>query len=105
MYKFNGNGNNGHLAWILQRISGVAVAVCGVIIFIQIALNGGHAFSSWLLLPILAFGLWHAFSGFKMITDDYVECTSLRLILQIFYWIAGVAVGAIGLAAIMPFFG
>jgi succinate dehydrogenase hydrophobic anchor subunit len=40
-----------------------------------------------------------------MITDDYVECAALRLILQIFYWVAGFAVAAVGLAAIMPFFG
>ncbi|MDR2400792.1 MAG: succinate dehydrogenase [Deferribacteraceae bacterium] len=105
MYRFSGSGNNGQLAWILQRVSGVAVAICGTIIFIQIALNGGHGFTSWLLLPVLGFGLWHAFSGFKMITDDYVSCTAFRLILQIFYWIAGIAVAVIGFAAIMPYFG
>jgi succinate dehydrogenase / fumarate reductase membrane anchor subunit len=105
MYKFNGSGNNGHLAWLLQRVSGIAVAVCGLIIFVQIALNGGHAFTSWLLLPVLGFGLWHAFSGFKMITDDYVECPAFRLILLILYWVGGLAVAAIGFASILPYFG
>jgi succinate dehydrogenase / fumarate reductase membrane anchor subunit len=105
MYKYSGSGNNGQLAWLLQRVSGIAVAICGFIVFIQIAFNGGHAFTPWLLLPILLFGLWHAFSGFKMITDDYVECATFRFILQIIYWIVGFVIAAIGLASILPYFG
>ncbi len=99
-YKYNGTGNNGTFAWIMQRISGLAVAICGIIIFCQLIFSGAHEITPWLLFPVLAFGLWHAFSGFKMITDDYVSCEKLRLLLLFLYWAAGAALFALGLAYI-----
>jgi succinate dehydrogenase / fumarate reductase membrane anchor subunit len=54
--------------------------------------------STWLLFPVVAFGLWHTFSGFKMITDDYVSCRALRFVLLVLYWGIGVALFALGLA-------
>jgi succinate dehydrogenase / fumarate reductase membrane anchor subunit len=53
-----------------------------------------------MLLPILVFGLWHTFSGFKMITDDYVENVKLRFILNVLYWFVGVALLSLGLPMI-----
>jgi succinate dehydrogenase / fumarate reductase membrane anchor subunit len=103
MYKYNGTGNTGSFAWLFQRISGIIIAICGFIVFFQLAFNGQdemHSSASWLLFPVLAFGLWHTFSGFKMITDDYVSCRTLRLVLQIVYWGAGVALFALGLSSI-----
>jgi succinate dehydrogenase / fumarate reductase membrane anchor subunit len=76
----------------------VAVAVCGTIIFFQLAFNGMHGLNTWLLFPILAFGLWHTFSGFKMITDDYVRCRALRFALLIAYWGFGVVLLGLGLS-------
>lgn len=99
-YKYTGTGNSGTFAWLMQRISGLAVLICGCIIFFQLAFGGAHAISPWLLFPVLAFGLWHTFSGFKMITDDYVSCEKLRLILFFLYWAVGVAVFALGLSVI-----
>lgn len=99
-YKYTGTGNTGSFAWFLQRISGVVIAICGIIIFCQLALGGSHEITPWLLFPVLAFGLWHTFSGFKMITDDYVSCRALRLALLILYWGAGIAVFALGLSII-----
>ncbi|MDR2884282.1 MAG: succinate dehydrogenase [Deferribacteraceae bacterium] len=100
MYKYNGTGNTGSFAWLFQRISGIIIAICGVIIFYQTAFNGAHNVDAWLVFPVLAFGLWHTFSGFKMITDDYVSCRTFRLILQIAYWGAGVTLFALGLSFI-----
>ena len=99
-YKYTGTGANGAFAWIMQRVSGLAVAICGTTIFCQIIFSESHAITPWLLFPMLAFGLWHAFSGFKMITDDYVDNEKLRFILLFLYWAIGIATFALGLSYI-----
>jgi len=101
-YKYNGTGNNGTFVWLMQRISGLVVAICGTVIFCLLAFteSGPHTITHWLLFPVLAFGLWHTFSGFKMITDDYVSCEKLRLALFFLYWTSGVALFALGLSLI-----
>jgi succinate dehydrogenase / fumarate reductase membrane anchor subunit len=99
MYKYKGTGNNGTFAWILQRISGIVIAIFGTILFYQLAFGGGsHALSSWLLLPVLMFGTWHTLSGFKMITDDYVAGPIKRFLLLCLYWMIGLAMLAFGLS-------
>jgi succinate dehydrogenase / fumarate reductase membrane anchor subunit len=100
MYKYNGTGNNGTFAWLFQRVSGIAVAICGTVIFYQLMFSGGHNFNGWLLLPVVIFGLWHTFSGFKMITDDYISCSKIRVVLLTLYWIAGIALFAASLPMI-----
>ena len=84
----------------MQRISGLVICICATVIFCQIVFSGAHAITPWLLFPVLAFGLWHTFSGFKMITDDYVSCGKLRFALFFLYWAAGIALFALGLAYI-----
>ena len=98
-YKYNGTGNNGTFAWVMQRVSGIVIAICGVIVFWQLAFSegGAHAITSWLLLPLLLFAVWHTFSGFKMITDDYVSCRTFRFVLFIIYWAVGIATIAMGI--------
>ena len=90
IYKYTGTGNTGTFSWLLQRISGIAIAIIGGVIFYQMIFNGMHNLSSMMIL-LAAFGVWHTFSGFKMITDDYVSSIKLRLLLLIFYWGAGLA--------------
>ena len=90
IYKYTGTGNTGVFSWLLQRISGVAIAILGTLIFYQMIFNGMHNLSSMIIL-FSAFAVWHTFSGFKMITDDYVSCIKLRLFLLIFYWGVGLA--------------
>lgn len=99
MYKYKGTGNNGAFAWLMQRISGIVIAICGIIIFYQLSFGEGvHTLSSWLLLPVLLFGTWHTLSGFKMITDDYVACPIKRFLLLCLYWLIGISMLAFGLA-------
>jgi succinate dehydrogenase / fumarate reductase membrane anchor subunit len=98
-YKYTGTGNSGSFAWLMQRISGIVIAIWGTIVFFQLAFKGGHDQANTLLLfPVLAFGLWHTFSGFKMITDDYVKCRALRFTLLILYWGFGVVLFGLGLS-------
>ncbi|MDR0454055.1 MAG: succinate dehydrogenase [Deferribacteraceae bacterium] len=96
LYKYNGTGNSGVFAWLMQRVSGLVLAICGTVIFCQIIFSEQHGFSAWLLAPVLGFGLWHTFSGFKMITDDYVSNEKLRFFLFFLYWAKGVALFALG---------
>ena len=100
-YKYTGTGNSGTFAWIIQRVSGIAIAISATIIFCQLVFSESHAITSWLLFPALAFGLWHTFSGFKMITDDYVSCEILRLVLLFLYWAIGITLFALGLPFVL----
>jgi succinate dehydrogenase / fumarate reductase membrane anchor subunit len=101
MYKYRGPGNNGQFAWLMQRISGLVMVALGAVVFYQLTFGeGSHALDAWLLLPVLVFGIWHTFSGFKMITDDYVENVKLRFILNVLYWFIGVALLSFGLPMI-----
>lgn len=100
-YKYTGTGNSGTFAWLMQRISGIVVAICGLFIFYQLSFgDGGHGLDTWLLVPVLFFGVWHAFSGFKMITDDYVQCVRGKFILNVLYWAVGLATIALGMSMI-----
>ncbi|MDR2868890.1 MAG: succinate dehydrogenase [Deferribacteraceae bacterium] len=104
-YKYNGTGNNGTFAWIMQRISGVVIGIYGLVIFYQamFAEAGMHNLSLPLLLPLLIFGMWHTFSGFKMITDDYVASPTKRFVLFLIYWGVGIALLVIGYDAIRQY--
>lgn len=102
MYRYKGTGNNGTFAWIFQRISGLVIAVMATVIFYQISYGDGiHSFSPGLLFPVIAFGLCHTFSGFKMITDDYVSNRTFRAVLLCIYWFACVALLGLGLFTII----
>ena len=96
-YKYNGTGNNGTFSWVMQRISALVLIV---ILFCHI-FQGGFGMSRAALGCVLAFGMWHAVNGLKMITDDYVSCRYLRAALLIFYWVVGIVVLVQGLS-ILP---
>ena len=91
VYKYTGTGNNGTIAWALQRISGIVLIVAlGYHLLGKIMSKaGGGIFegsNSFLMAALWLFVTFHAFNGLKMVTDDYVSRKGTRFILYFIYW-------------------
>lgn len=98
-YKYNGTGNNGTLAWLLQRISGVILILVILTHFFSMLKGTEIGMQGYVVGSILVFATYHTMNGFKMVTDDYVSSTVWRGILYGIYWILGVALVILGLKA------
>lgn len=90
-YKYTGTGNNGTIAWVLQRISAIVLFfVLGYHLYGKLSNKAGLAESdgsnSILVSTLLVFILFHGFNGLKMVTDDYVSRKGTRFILYFIYW-------------------
>ena len=90
-YKYTGTGNNGTIAWVLQRISAIVLFfVLGYHLYGKLSNKAGLAESdgsnSILVCTLLVFILFHGFNGLKMVTDDYVSRKGTRFILYFIYW-------------------
>ena len=90
-YKYTGTGNNGTIAWALQRISAIVLFfVLGYHLYGKVSNKAGLAESdgsnSILVGTLLVFLLFHGFNGLKMVTDDYVSRKGVRFILYLIYW-------------------
>ncbi len=94
-YKFLGSSNKGLGEWFFQRVTGVVIAIVIFIHFFSMANEGDLGLDKIIAGPLLIFGLFHTFNGFKMILDDYVESTGWRL-----FWLGVFSVFAITLAII-----
>lgn len=94
-YKYTGTGNNGTIAWALQRVSAIVLFfVLGYHLYGKLSNKAGLAESdgsnSIMLGAILIFILFHGFNGLKMVTDDYVSRKGTRFVLYAVYWILAV---------------
>lgn len=111
VFQYRGSGDNGTLSWLLQRISAV---VLFFIVFLHIFHRDYEEAmysmpfvkgAEWGLMRaplaiLLGFGLYHAFNGFKMITDDYVKNDKWRAFLMLIYWTLGILLFILGLSVI-----
>ena len=91
IYKYTGTGNNGTIAWALQRISAIVLFfVLGYHLYGKISNKAGLAESDGsngiLVSTLLVFLLFHGFNGLKMVTDDYVSRKGTRFVLYFIYW-------------------
>ena len=91
VYKYTGTGNNGTIAWALQRISGIVLIIAlGYHLLGKIMTKAGGGFlegsNSFLMAALWLFVTFHAFNGLKMVTDDYVSRKGTRFILYLIYW-------------------
>ncbi len=91
IYKYTGTGNNGTIAWVLQRISGIVLIVAlGYHLLGKIMTKSGGGFlegsNSFLMATLWLFVTFHAFNGLKMVTDDYVSRKGTRFVLYLIYW-------------------
>ena len=91
-YKYTGTGNNGTIAWALQRVSAIVlVVVLGYHLLGKIMSKGGSELidgqSNAIFMSILGFFVvFHAFNGLKMVSDDYVKSKGIRFFLYLVYW-------------------
>ncbi|MDY6821811.1 MAG: succinate dehydrogenase [Deferribacterota bacterium] len=110
-FQFKGSSDNGVSSWLLQRITGFTLLfVIALHIFhrdyekfmysIPFIKNMEWALMRAPLAILLGFGLFHAFNGFKMITDDYISNTTWRSVLLLIYWTIGVTLFILGIALI-----
>lgn len=98
LYKYKGTGDTGVFSWLMQRISGIILLFAIAYHVIGMTLGGiSNGMPTFVLGLILIFGVWHAVSGLKMITDDYVSCPKKRLLLLLIYWVIGIGVLVQGL--------
>lgn len=91
IYQYTGTGNNGTIAWVLQRVSAIVLFfVLGYHLYGKLSNKAGLADSdgsnSILIGTMFIFILFHGFNGLKMVTDDYVSRKGTRFILYLFYW-------------------
>jgi len=98
-YKFMGSANSGTMGWLLQRITGVILTLVVLVHFFAMLSGADVGMNKLILGPVLAFGLFHTFNGFKMITDDYVASAGWRGVILGVYWVLGIALVAAGLGA------
>jgi len=64
--KYLGSSNKGLFEWFLQRVSGVAIAIVIFIHFFSMIKGGDIGLDKLVAGPLLIFGLFHTFNGFKM---------------------------------------
>jgi succinate dehydrogenase / fumarate reductase membrane anchor subunit len=99
-YKFMGSGNSGTFSWLMQRVSGIILILVVFTHFFSMLKGGSLGMAQVVLGPVIAFGLFHTFNGFKMITDDYVSSAGWRGILLGVYWVAGIALAILAIKVI-----
>ncbi len=55
-------------------------------------IKGGEAGMMQIIVgPVAAFGVFHTFNGFKMITDDYVSSAGWRAVIYGVYWVLAIS--------------
>ncbi len=96
-YKYLGSSNKGLFEWFLQRVSGAAIAVVIFIHFFSMIKGGEFGLDKLIAGPLLIFGIFHTFNGFKMILDDFIDNPVWRTILLGIFIILGTTLGIIGL--------
>ncbi len=96
-YKFIGSSNKGVGEWFLQRATGVIITIVIFIHYFAMSKGNDIGLDKIISGPLLIFGLFHTFNGFKMILDDYVKKTGWRLFWLGVFVILGVILAIVGL--------
>ena len=96
-YKFLGSSDKGLFEWFMQRVSGAVI--CGVIVihFFSMIRDGEVGLDKLITGPLLVFGIFHTFNGFKMILDDFVNNTVVRTVFIGIFWILSIILIILGL--------
>ncbi|MGE4318781.1 MAG: succinate dehydrogenase [Deferribacterales bacterium] len=90
-YKYMGTGDAGTIGWIMQRVSGIILILVIFVHFFSMIKGGAAGMMQIVVGPITAFGVFHTFNGFKMITDDYVASAGWRGVIYGIYWVLGIS--------------
>lgn len=90
-YKYMGTSDAGTVGWLMQRVSGVILLLVVFVHFFSMIKSGSAGMMQIVLGPVAAFGVFHTFNGFKMITDDYVASAGWRGVIYGVYWVLAIA--------------
>ena len=96
-YKFIGSSDKGLFEWFMQRVSGVIILIVITIHFFSMIQDGEIGMDKLITGPLLVFGIFHTFNGFKMILDDFITNTVLRTVLIGVFWILAIVLVILGL--------
>ena len=96
-YKFLGSSDKGLFEWFMQRVSGIVIFIVILIHFFSMVSEGDLGIDKLIAGPLLVFGIFHTFNGFKMILDDFVNSPVWRTIWIGIFWILGVTLIILGL--------
>jgi len=90
-YKYMGTSDAGTIGWLMQRVSGLILILVVFVHFFSMIKGGEAGMMQIIVGPVAAFGVFHTFNGFKMITDDYVSGTGWRAIIYGVYWVLAIS--------------
>jgi succinate dehydrogenase / fumarate reductase membrane anchor subunit len=74
----------------MQRVSGIILILVVFVHFFSMIKGGDAGMMQLIVAPAAAFGVFHTFNGFKMITDDYVASAGWRGVIYGIYWILAI---------------
>ncbi|PLX66814.1 MAG: succinate dehydrogenase [Denitrovibrio sp.] len=90
-YKYMGTSDAGTIGWLMQRVSGIILILVVFVHFFSMIKGGEAGMMQIIVGPVAAFGVFHTFNGFKMITDDYVPGEGWRAVIYGAYWILAIS--------------
>ena len=114
--QYLGSGRSGSLAWLGQRVTGVALVLILGVHFILLHFSGSGPISYDTVAPRLAdpyykafqllflcLALYHAMNGLKLVIDDYVKRDGLRLLVTGGLWVLCLGFFLFGAVTILTF--
>lgn len=120
MNNYYGSSNSGELAWFFQRISGLFLVFLLLLHFFlihffnidhttnhisytEVAKRLATPFWKTIDISFLILALFHAINGLKMIIDDYIHNSQIRILIFTGLTLLSLVLLALGLITIIPF--